>query len=147
MENISKNVTYKEATKSNTATKLGLDNNPGETELEAMKLVAENVFQPLRKKFGRTRVNSFFRSEALNKALRGSKTSQHRKGEAMDVDALDGTTNKEIFDYIRENLDQLIGEGLDYDGDYSWVHFSYKKEGNRKQVLTMLGGKYFNYRE
>jgi len=135
---ISKHISYKEAVNSNTARRYGINNFPDINQLEAMNLVAEKIFEPVRVHFKkRIRVNSFFRINRLNRILKGSSKSQHVKGEAIDVDGLDGLTNKQIFDYIRENLDfdQLIWEfGTDEEPD--WVHFSYKKKGtNRKQIL------------
>jgi len=140
--NISKNISFKEATRSSTAIRKGISNEPNGDELESMQLVAEKIFQPLREKFGAIRVNSFFRCSALNVAVGGSKSSQHCKGEAIDVDALNGVTNKELFYYIKDNLefDQLIWEyGTDKEPD--WVHFSFtNKRENRKQVLKAVKG-------
>jgi len=137
MENISKHISYKEATHSNTATRRGIDNTPGKTELAAMKLVAEKVFQPAREHFNKPiKINSFFRSATLNKRIGGSTTSQHCKGEAIDLDAV-GFTNKELYEYIKENLvfDQLIWEfGTDNEPD--WVHVSYTaNRENRGEIL------------
>ena len=135
---ISKHISYKEATHSNTATRRGIKNVPTEKHLTAMKALAKNVFEPVRVHFDKPiRVNSFFRSSALNKAIGGSTTSQHCKGEAIDIDATKGFTNKQIYNYIKNNLeyDQLIWEfGTDAEPD--WVHVSYRADGkNRKQQL------------
>ena len=133
---LSENLSLAEVIKSNTAIKKGIDNSPTEQHLESLKLLAENIFQPIREHFGvPIGISSGYRSEALNRVIGGSSsTSQHCKGEAFDLDAdmFGKITNKEIFDFIKDNLDfdQLINEF-----DYSWVHVSYKKEGNRKQVL------------
>jgi len=138
MKNISKHITHREGIRSATATRRGLNNNPGETHLEAMKLVAKKIFEPVRTHFGEPiRINSFYRGKDLNRAIGGSKTSQHCKGEAIDVDGMNGITNAEIFHYIKDNLDfdQLIWEfGTDKEPD--WVHFSYTgRRKNRKIVL------------
>jgi len=78
-DNISKHITYKEATHSNTATRRGIKNVPNAKQLAAMKLVAEKVFEPTREHFGEPiRINSFFRCYDLNRAIGGSTTSQHR---------------------------------------------------------------------
>jgi zinc D-Ala-D-Ala carboxypeptidase len=144
---ISKYVTLEEATKSQTAIRLGIENQPSPEEIERMKYVASNVFDKVREHLGKPLgVSSFFRSEKLNKAIGGSKTSQHRYGEAIDIDAdIYGGSNREIFNYIKDNLefDQLIGEGVKPDGDFQWVHVSLKKSGNRKEILiaTFPGGK------
>lgn len=137
---ISKNITYVEATKSNTATKYGIDNTPSEADLVAMKYVAENVFQKIRERFKvPIAVTSFYRSEKLNKRIGGSSTSQHCKGEAIDLDAdvFKMLSNKEIFDFIYDNLDydQLIWEFGD-SKEPAWVHVSSKKCGNRKSTLV-----------
>lgn len=135
---ISKHISYKEATHSNTATRRGIKNVPTEKHLIAIRALAKHVFEPMRKHFDKPiRVNSFFRSVALNKAIGGSSTSQHCKGEAIDLDATEGFTNKQIYNYIKNNLeyDQLIWEfGTDKEPD--WVHVSYRANGkNRKQQL------------
>jgi len=139
MENISKHISYKEATLSPTAVRLGIKNDPSEHDLQRMKLVAENVFEPLREWYGKPiKVNSFFRGEALNKAVKGSKTSRHRFGEAIDIDA--NEDNLKIALWIKQNLDfdQLIIEGVDNKRNIAWVHVSYtSKDRNRKQVLIM----------
>lgn len=135
---ISKHISYQEATHSNTATRRGIKNIPNDVELKAMKTLAERVFEPLRVHFNEPiKINSFFRSTALNKQIGGSKTSQHCTGEAIDLDALNGITNKQLYDYIKNNLefDQLIWEfGTDKNPD--WVHVSYTTtKTNRKQLL------------
>lgn len=135
---ISKHISYKEATHSNTATRKGITNIPNDTELKAMKTLAEKVFEPVRIHFNEPiRITSFFRSIALNKQIGGSQTSQHCKGEAIDLDAMNGITNKQVYDYIKKNLvfDQLIWEfGTDKNPD--WVHVSYTTTKiNRKQLL------------
>ena len=135
MDNISKHITYFEATQSPTATKLCINNNPDKAQLEAMKLVAEKCFEPLRTWYGKPiKVNSFFRSDLLNRAVKGALTSQHKKGEAIDIDAGSKEENKKLFEWIKANLvfDQVINEY-----DYSWVHVSYSKVKNRKQILVI----------
>lgn len=139
---VSKNISYKEATHSTTAKRLGIDNTPNAEQFSNMVYVAENVFQPIREHFGvPIYVSSFFRSEALNKAVRGSSSSTHIKGEAMDLDAdvFEGVTNAQIFEYIKNNLefDQLIWE-FGTDENPAWVHVSLSKRNNRKQVLKAV---------
>jgi len=133
---ISKHITVKEATQSATATRLKIDNTPSAEVLANMKLVAEKCFEPLREWYGKPiTINSFYRSPALNKAVKGAKNSDHVKGMAIDLDA--GSDNKKLFDYIRENLDfdQVIAE-FPVNGILSWIHVSFKKDGNRKDVLV-----------
>lgn len=137
LEFISKHITYWEATKSETAKKYGILNNPDANQLIAMRLIAENVFEPLRNYFKTPiEINSFFRSVELNKKVSKFASSQHTKGEAMDLDGKDKIPNNKIFDYIRFNLDfdQLIWEHGTKDNP-DWVHVSYKKNGNRKQII------------
>ena len=95
MENISKHITYAEAIHSNTAKRKCIDNTPNPTQVENMKILAEKVFEPLREWVGGPiKVNSFFRSAELNEAIGGSKTSQHCKGQAIDVDDVYGGKTK-----------------------------------------------------
>jgi hypothetical protein len=136
---LSKNLSLKEAIKSNTATRLGIDNTPDEWEIDNLRAVAENIFQPVRDHFGvPIGVSSGYRCKELNKAVGGSKYSQHMVGEALDIDAdiYGKVTNAEIFNYIKNNLDwdQMIWEFGD-DEEPNWVHVSYKQAGaNRKQL-------------
>lgn len=134
---LSKNVTYKEAVRSSAADRLGISNEPSPLQLANMLLLCEEVFEPCREHFGVPIViNSMYRSEAVNEAIGGSKTSQHCKGEAMDIRFLSGTINNaNLFYFIKDNLefDQLIWE-FGNDVEPSWVHVSYSKP-NRKQVL------------
>lgn len=139
MENISANITWAEATKSNTAIKRGIDNSPNEEQLANMKLVAEKIFQPLREHFGvAIGVSSFFRGEELNQAIGGAKSSQHMSGHAMDIDAdiYGNLTNKMIFDWIVENVefDTIIWE-FGTNDEPAWVHVSYVEGGNRGRKL------------
>ena len=136
---LSKNLSLKEATKSNTATRLGIKNEPEQWEINNLRAIAENIFQPVRDHFGvPIGVSSGYRCKELNKAIGGSKYSQHMIGEALDIDAdiYGKVTNAEIFNYIKNNLewDQMIWEFGD-DEEPNWVHVSYKETGqNRKQL-------------
>ena len=139
---VSKNISYKEATHSTTAKRLGIDNTPNAEQFSNMVYVAENVFQPIREHFGvPIYVSSFFRSEGLNRAIKGSVNSTHIKGEAMDLDAdvFEGVTNAQIFEYIKNNLefDQLIWE-FGTDENPAWVHVSLSKRNNRNQILKAV---------
>jgi hypothetical protein len=142
---LSENLTLAEVIKSSTAKRLGIDNTPTEEHLNNLKLVAKNIFQPLREHFKKPiNVSSGYRSKALNDATPGSSpTSQHCSGEALDLDQdgmTTGITNKMIFEYIKNNLnfDQLIWEfGTDSNPD--WVHVSYESSGRqRKQILKAV---------
>ena len=135
MEMISKHISYIEATRSQTATRLGIENVPSKEVIEAMELVANKCFEPLREWYGKPLVvSSFFRCEKLNKKIGGASNSQHVKGEAIDIDCGNKQDNMIIFDWLKNNVefDQLINEY-----DYSWVHVSYSKTKNRKQILIV----------
>ena len=140
MEKISENINYSEAIKSQSAERLGLNNTPTAIELVNMRRVAK-VFEQIRRDVCENKplfVSSFFRSKDVNSAIGGSTSSQHCKGEAMDIDAdvFGHGSNKEIFDYIRENIefDQLISEFGTEDSP-AWIHVSLKVGDNRRQVL------------
>ena len=133
---VSKNLTLKEATRSTTAKRLGLENKPDDPQITNLKLIAEHVFQPLRDHFGvPIYVSSGYRSPKLNSAIGGSRTSQHCQGRALDLDAdvFGKVTNAEIFHYIKDCLDfdQLIWEFGD-DSNPAWVHVSYKSPTENK---------------
>lgn len=137
MERISKHLSFDEATKSITAIRRGIFNKPGEVELANMKLVAEKCFEPLREWYGKPiKINSFYRSKALNTAVGGSATSDHVKGMAIDLDTPSNAENKRLFDWLKENVEftQLIWEYGDKSGP-DWVHISYDKNNLKKQIL------------
>lgn len=136
---ISKHISIKESVRSITAERLGLHNFPDNDTLINMQLIANRVFEPLREWVGGPiKINSFYRSPDLNKAIGGSKKSQHCKGQAIDLDDTYGNaTNAEMFNYIKDTLsfDQLIWEFGD-DSNPDWVHVSYiSEEENRKRVM------------
>lgn len=141
-DKVSRNITMYEATKSWTAIKNGINNTPNESQLFNMKLLAENVFEPLRQGVGSFPINVsiFFRCLELNTKIGGAEGSQHiaEKGAAidLDVDSSNYLYNYQLFNYIKDNLifDQLIwefGDKLNPD----WVHVSYNQDDNRKQIL------------
>ena len=139
---ISTHISYKESVRSNTATKLNIANIPPEEALSNMQEIAYKIFEPLRKWVeGPIRVNSFYRSEDLNRAVGGSGSSQHCKGQALDLDDTFGhKTNAEMFNHIKDRLsfDQLIWEFGD-DENPDWIHVSYVSEDkNRKRALRAL---------
>jgi hypothetical protein len=140
---ISQHLSLSEVTRSETAKRKGISNTPTAEHLDNFKLLAEKVFEPIRLHFGvPIHISSGYRSKELNDAIGGSQTSQHSKGQAIDIDmdgSTNGVTNKMIFDFIKEKLDfdQLIWEfGTDSNPD--WVHVSYSKTGNRKQKLKAV---------
>ena len=136
---ISKHISYKEGVYSRTATRLGIENEPSDEQMDNMCLLAEEVFEPLRMWVsGPIKINSFFRSPELNKAIGGSTKSQHCHGQAIDLDDTFGrATNAEMYEFIRKylNFDQMIWEFGD-DDNPSWVHVSYVSEDkNRNRCL------------
>jgi zinc D-Ala-D-Ala carboxypeptidase len=149
---ISEYLTYSEATKSQTAIRHGIRNEPNEEQLANMKFIAKEVFDPVRRFVnGPLHASSFFRSLDLNKTIGGSsKTSQHMKGEAIDIDAdtFGYGTNAGIFAFIKKYIvfDQLIGEYPDKNGNFAWVHVSLRRDGkNRKEILVKLRSKYIRF--
>jgi len=141
---LSEHLSLAEVTKSDTAKRRGVSNMPTEAHIANFKLLAENIFEPIRNHFGKPIfISSGYRSAELNKAIGGAASSQHCQGEAIDID-MDGRpggiTNKMVFDFIKENLnfDQLIWEfGTDANPD--WVHVSYESTGKqRKQILKAV---------
>jgi hypothetical protein len=133
---ISKHITLQEATESATALRMGIKNVPNEVELEAMKYVSENLFEPIREWYDKPiKINSFYRCLALNKAVKGSLTSGHVLGNSIDISGGNKIENKKIFDFIKTSgldFDQVINEY-----DFTWIHISLKKTGNRKQILVI----------
>lgn len=137
--NLSANFTLKELTKSDTATRLGLDNTPDDEALENLKTLCEMVLQPVREHFDKSvSVNSAYRSPESNAAVGGSKTSDHCKGMAADIEIV-GVANADLAQWIMDNLEykQLILEfytpGIP---DSGWVHVSYDPNNLKKQELT-----------
>lgn len=136
---ISKHISMKEAVYSNTATRRGIDNTPGEYELQNMELLARKVFEPLREHVGKPiKINSFYRSAELNQAIGGSSKSQHCEGRAIDIDDTYGhMSNADMYAFIKENLDfdQMIWE-FGTEDNPNWVHVSYiDPETNRNRCL------------
>jgi len=132
---LSKNFVLSEITRSNTAKRLNIDNEPTKKHLENLQRLISNLIQPMRDQLGAIRITSGYRSPTLNRIIGGSSKSQHCKGEALDLQFWkDGQMcNKEIFDWIIESnldFDQMINEF-----DYSWIHLSLRKKENRKSVL------------
>jgi hypothetical protein len=140
---ISPHLNLAEVTRSDSAKRHNIDNTPTPEHLENFKLLAEKVFEPIRLHFKTPIfISSGYRSKALNDLIKGSASSQHCKGEAIDIDmdgSKGGVTNKMVFDFIvsRLDFDQCIHEfGTDENPD--WVHVSYTKGKNRKQKLRAV---------
>ena len=139
--NISDHISLKEAIRSNTAKRLGIDNMPDNETLVTMQVTAQHLFEPLRNHFNEPiYISSFYRCEELNKAIGGSASSQHCKGEAIDIDDVySKVTNADFFNYIKDRLefDQLIWEFGD-DENPDWVHVSYSLGRNRMRILKAI---------
>jgi hypothetical protein len=135
---LSKSFTLNELTKSQEATRLGIDNIPNEEHIENLKILCEKILQPLRDYYGMpVSVSSGYRSVALCEAVGSSAKSQHTKGQAADFEIF-GVANKDVADFITQNLeyDQCILEFWNENEPNSgWVHCSFNKDGNRKQYL------------
>lgn len=141
---LSKHLSLAEIIRSDLAKRKGINNMPTQEHLENLKKLASNIFEPIRENFNSPiYISSGYRSKSLNTALKGSLTSQHCSGEAIDIDmdgSDDGVTNKQVFDFIKEhlNFDQLIWEFGTKDQP-DWVHVSFESTGKqRKQVLRAI---------
>jgi hypothetical protein len=140
MVQISEHISYDEATNSPTAEAKGISNEPTLEHLKAMRLVAVNCFEPARKYFNvPLHINSFYRGKELNEAVKGSATSQHCKGEAIDIDGKGKVKNSALFNFIKANVtfSQLIAE-FPVNGEPSWVHVSYSASGNKGEILIAI---------
>ena len=135
--NLSRNFTLQELTKSDTAIRKGIDNNPNADQIEKLKTLCERVLQPVRDHFGRVKVTSGFRSPELCAAIGSSVTSQHAKAEAVDFEVI-GVDNAEVADWIYTNIrtDQLILEFYTPgEPNSGWIHASYIEFNPRAQYL------------
>jgi len=138
---ISDNISLKEAVRSNTAERMGINNMPDNETLVTMQITAQHVFEPVRNHFNEPiYISSFYRCHELNTAIGGSAKSQHCLGEAIDIDDVySKATNADFFNYIKDHLefDQLIWEFGD-DTNPAWVHVSYRLGNNRMRILKAV---------
>ncbi len=139
--NLTTNFTLSELTKSETALRHGMDNTPGETEIANLKTLAEKVLQPVREHYQRgVKVNSGYRAPEVNQKVGGSRTSDHCKGQAADIE-IPGVANADLAKWITENLDftqvilEFYTQGVP---DSGWVHVSYDPQNLKKQALTAV---------
>ena len=139
--NLSANFTLNELTKSETATRLDIDNTPNEEQIESLRLLCENILQPVRDHFGKpVKISSGFRAPAVNQATGGSATSDHCRGQACDFE-IEGLSNPDVATWIMENLtySQLILEFyVQGQPNSGWIHCSYNPEKLIKQELTAV---------
>ena len=133
--NLSQNFSLRELTKSQTAERKGISNEPSEEHIENLKLLCINILQPIRDHFGIVSVSSGYRSPALCEAIGSKITSQHARGQAADFECY-GVDNNKLFEWATENLtfDQAILEFYNGDPESGWIHMSYKDK-NRGQKL------------
>jgi zinc D-Ala-D-Ala carboxypeptidase len=136
---LSKNFSLAEMAKSEAALRFDMDNTPPEVVINNLKVLVEKVLQPIRDHYGKgVKVNSGYRSPDVNAKVGGSKTSDHCKGMAADIE-IPGVSNYELATYIKDNLKytQLILEfytpGVP---DSGWVHVSYDPDNLKCQQLT-----------
>lgn len=144
MTQLTEHFTLAEMIVSPTAKRLGIPNTPTAEHIENMRYCCEKILEPVRAKFGPVTVNSSYRAPLVNKAVGGSKTSQHVNGQAIDFE-VKGVDNKKVADWVADNLefDQVILEFYSAgDKNSGWVHASIKKEGgNRRQRLVATKSK------
>lgn len=139
--NLSANFTLKELTDSDTAKKKGLDNTPTLQVIENLTILAEKILQPVRDHYGKSvKVNSGYRSPEVNASVGGSKTSDHCKGQAADIE-INGVANGDLAEWITKNLKftqvilEFYTQGIP---DSGWVHVSYDPSNLKCQVLTAV---------
>ena len=135
--NLTRNFSLLELTKSDTAIRKGIDNEPNADQVDKLKLLCENILQPVRDHFGRVKVTSGFRSSELCVAIGSSVNSQHARAEAADFEC-PGVDNAELADWIHKNLpyDQLILEFYTPgEPNSGWIHCSWIPEGRRASFL------------
>lgn len=142
MTQLTKNFTLEEFVRSDTAVRMRIDNQPPTEHVLAIKALCENVLEHVREAFGPVKISSGYRSEALNKAIKGSPKSQHTRGQAADIIFDSSEKNAEVASWIENNLifDQLIFEDYKRSSDLKesckWIHVSFRADGrNRQQVL------------
>lgn len=146
---ISKYFTLEDLTRSSTAKRLGIENKPTLEHIKALGILANNVLDNIYDHFKRNvNITSGYRSDALNKAIKGSLTSQHSKGEAADLTGIGQVKNSHIFHYIKDNIDfdQLIWEFGNSDNP-DWVHVSYKALNRRQILVAYKEGKTTKYKQ
>jgi zinc D-Ala-D-Ala carboxypeptidase len=138
---LTNNFSLAEMVKSETALRHDMDNTPGEAEIENLKRLAEKVLQPVRDHYGKgVKVNSGYRHPEVNAKVGGSKTSDHCKGQAADIE-IPGVANADLAKWVAENLDftqvilEFYTQGIP---DSGWVHVSYDPANLKKQTLTAV---------
>jgi len=134
---LTRNFTLSELTKSDTAIRHGINNNPNAEQIEKLKVLCEKILQPVRDHFGRVKVTSGFRSPELCQKINSSPNSQHSRAEAADFEVI-GVDNAELADWIKKELpyDQLILEFYTPgEPNSGWIHCSYTEATPRASFL------------
>ena len=133
---LSQNFSLRELTKSQTAERKGISNEPTEEHIENLKLLCTKILQPIRDEWGVVSISSGYRSQALCEAIGSKITSQHARGQAADFECY-GIDNYKLFNWAIENVpfDQAILEFYTGDPDSGWLHLSYNEDNNRGETL------------
>ena len=133
---LSQNFSLRELTKSQTAERKGISNEPSEEHIENLKLLCTKILQPIRDEWGVVSISSGYRSPELCEALGSKSTSQHARGQAADFECY-GTDNNKLFEWATQNLefDQAILEFYTGDPESGWIHMSYNEDNNRCETL------------
>lgn len=136
---LSEHFSLEEMTRSGEALRRKITNEPAPDDIERLRLLCENVLEPIRRRFGVTRISSGYRCAELNRAVGGAAGSQHLRGEAADIHISDAGTGRKIYDYVRRHLDfdQLLFERRMSNG-CRWLHVSYTtRRPNRRQAMPV----------
>ena len=138
---LTNNFSLTEMVKSETALRHDMDNTTGESEIENLKKLCEQILQPVRNHYAKgVKVNSGYRHPEVNAKVGGSKTSDHCKGQAADIE-IPGVPNAELAEYIAKNFSftqvilEFYTQGVP---DSGWVHVSYDPANLKKQTLTAV---------
>jgi len=133
---LSQNFSLRELTKSQTAERKGISNEPSEEHIENLKLLCTKILQPIRDEWGVVSISSGYRSQALCEAIGSKITSQHARGQAADFECY-GVDNNKLFNWAIANVPFALAilEFYTGDPDSGWLHMSYNEDNNRGETL------------